>query len=411
MRERLIAAFVLVVMFALIVFGFARAYALQGLFEDSEAREVVRVAEVVAGAVDAHVSDGGEVTEAYLQGMLRPQERITYVDADGARVGVTAPDYPDDVGSITDTHPVEGGGSVTVDRSRAGVEDAIADAVLPIVALSLLLMALAGLLGYLAARWLSRPFQELARVANELGRGRFDVKLPTFSIPEAETVGRALATSASQMHQLVVRERDFAANASHQLRTPITALRLELEDLALWRETPPEVAEQLNRGLRELDRLSASVDDLLALARGRQVGGATVVDVSALAEEAVARWEVRAERAGRRVTARPSRPLPVRLAPGPIEQILDVLVGNALTHGSGEIRLEVGELDEAVRVRVGDDGPAPSEDTLSNASEDERQDGRVMGLALAADIAEALGGRLNLERTPTTTFCLTLPKG
>lgn len=410
MRERLVAAFVLVVLFTLVVFGIVRAYALQALLEVSEGREVQRVAAVLAVAVEEQTAGGGEVTAGYLQRMLRSDERIAYVDAGGDRVEVADPDYADGVGSVSGTVQVVGGGSVTVERSRAVVDAAIADAVFPIVVLSLVLIAVAAVLGYLAARWLSRPFAELARVARELGRGRFDVVVPRFSIPEAETVGRALETSASQMHQLVVRERDFAANASHQLRTPITALRLELEDLALWRETPPQVTEQLNRGLRELDRLSASVDDLLALARGRQVGGAREVDVSALAEEAVARWEAAATRDGRRITASPSRPMRVRLAPGPIEQVLDVLIGNALTDGAGEVRLDVGELDEAVRVRVCDDGAAPSQNLLAQARGEQPQDSAVIGLALAADIAEALGGHLTLERTPTTTFSLTLPK-
>ncbi len=411
MRERLIAAFVFVVMFTLLAFGIARAYALEGLLEESEQLKVERAASLMADALEEHLEQGEQVTPDHLQDLLATDERVEYVDETGGVVAAETDDYTDEPGSLSQTEELRSGGEITLLRSRAVVDEAISDAVTPIVVLALVLIAVAALLGYAAARWLSRPFQELARVARELARGRFDVQVPRFSIPEADTVGRALETSASQMHQLVVRERDFAANASHQLRTPITALRLELEDLSLWRETPPEVAEQLNRGLRELQRLSASVDDLLALARGRQVGGVTDVDVAALAEEAVARWEAPAAKDGRRVTTAPASPLRVRLAPGPIEQILDALVGNALAHGAGEVRLAVAERDGAVRVRVSDEGSTRLSQKVLDGRAGDAGGAAPGGLALAAEIAEALGGRLTLERDPSTTFTLTLPKG
>ena len=93
--------------------------------------------------------------------------------------------------------------------------------------------------------------------------GRFDVEVPHYGVPEAEAIGSALRRSARDLDALVRREREFAVSASHELRTPVTALRLEIEDVASWPQTPPDVAEELSRALAELDRLSATISTLL----------------------------------------------------------------------------------------------------------------------------------------------------
>jgi signal transduction histidine kinase len=413
MRERLIAAFVLVAVFILLVSSIARAYALKDLVERTETLKVQQSVALVAIVLDERQQNHETISAAYLRTLLGPEERAVYAAPDGSRVSALSSDFPKKVssGAVSHTSPISGGGSVTLYRAQHLVDKEISDALLPVVLLGLFLVALAALLGYFAARWIARPFQELARIARDLGRGRFDVQVPRFSMPEADTVGRALETSASQLHALVVREREFASNASHQLRTPITALRLELEDLSLWKETPPQIAEQLHRAMRELDRLSASVTNLLELARGRRVGVTSDIDVCDLVEEAAARWERTANSQNRQISAVRSQPLRLRLAPGPIEQILDVLVDNALRHGVGTVTLDVSEFEEHARVRVSDQGRASLTDDVFRRGDDGAEgDTLVIGLAVASDIADALGGHLTLDRGRSTSFSLMLPK-
>jgi signal transduction histidine kinase len=413
MRERLIAAFVLVAVFILLVSSIARAYALKDLVERTEALKVEQSVALVSIVLAERQQNDETINSAYLRTLLGPEERARYTSPDGSRVSASTSDFPKNAASnaVSHTSPIGGGGSVTLYRAQHLFDEAISDALLPVVLLGLFLVALAALLGYFAARWIARPFQELARIARDLGRGRFDVHVPRFSMPEADTVGRALETSASQLQALVVREREFASNASHQLRTPITALRLELEDLSLWKETPPQIAEQLHRAMRELDRLSASVTNLLELARGRRVGVTTDFDVCELVEEAVVRWEGTANTQNRRVSAIRSNPLRLRLAPGPIEQILDVLVDNALRHGIGTVSLDVSEFEEHVRVRVSDEGQVNLTDVVFRRGDhDAESEVAVIGLAVASEIAAALGGHLTLDRGSTTSFSLMLPK-
>jgi signal transduction histidine kinase len=159
------------------------------------------------------------------------------------------------------------------------------------LAIGAALAVAAGVAGYAVARVVCRPIERLANPADDAGRGRLAVRVPASTSPEAGVVGSALQISASRLQELMLRERTFASIASHVLRTPITALRLELEDLALWEETPPPVGDQLRRAMREVDRLSSTVTNLLELARGRRVGVDADIDVCDLADEAVARWE------------------------------------------------------------------------------------------------------------------------
>lgn len=388
MRERLVAAFVCVTLFTLVAFGVVRAYSLQSLIESSEAVAVDRSANLVGELVGQRQNDREPVTSRYLHARLGPDEWVRYVAPDGRTVVVGADSASPSPADVASTVRIHGGGTLTLARSREFVDRAISDAVLPVVILALALAVVAGLIGYAVARWLSRPFQELARVARDLGRGRFDVEVPRFPVPEADVVGRALQTSAGQLHDLVVREREFVLTASHELNTPITALRLELEDLSMDRSLPPGAADQLRRSMGEVDRLGDTVSRLLEGARERKVGVTSDVDVSALAREVAQRWES-ADRAVEVVGDEAQ----VHLAAGPVEQILEELVGRAVKYGAGPVTLDISDMSDHVRVRVCDHGPP-----------------RFDVPASVRSVADAVGAHLTLDRGPTTTYTLRLPR-
>lgn len=411
MRDRLVVAFALLTVMVLVAFTFTRAYSISGLVRQEETRKVERSVALVARLVGARNAAHQPVTSSYLRGLLNTGEELEYRPA-GRRptVVVDAPGWadhgrPDDV--VRSGH-VPGGGTVVMRRSGRVVEQRINDTLLRLVLLGVVLVVVASLLGWLAARVLARPFRQLADSAEALGRGRFDLEVPRSSIPEADVIGRALERSAAQLHQLLVREREFAGNVSHQLRTPVTALRLELEDLTLWPETTPAVREQLDRALRELDRLSDTIGHLLELARGSSIGGATETDLVTLAQQAVRRWRPLAD--GRRLECRAEGTVTVRLPPGPVEQVLDVLVENALRHGRGRVDVDVvGNADHA-RVCVRDEGTARLDDRIFERHVNRPDSsGLGIGLAVARDVAQAVGARLVVDEAPTTSFSLLLP--
>jgi signal transduction histidine kinase len=410
MRERLVVAFALLTVVVLVAFTFTRAYSVSSLVTQDETRKVERSVVLVARLVGAREAAHQPVTSSYLSSLLNPAEQLQYHRATGQQVTASAPDWhgAPDPQDIVRTEQVPGGGTVTMRRDGRLVEERINDRLLPLVLVGILMVVIASLLGWLAARVLARPFRELAVSAEALGRGRFDLTVPRYSIPEADTIGRALEQSAHQLHDLLRREREFAGNVSHQLRTPITALRLELEDLTMWPETTPTVREQLGRSLRELDRLTETVTHLLDLARGSRVGGEGEADVAALAREAVRRWQPLA--GDRRVELRVAGSVPVHLAPAPIEQVLDVLVENAIRHGSGTITVEAVHGGDHVRVCVTDEGTVALDDTIFERHVNRPgSEGAGIGLAVARDVAEAIGARLVVDVAPTTSFSLLLP--
>lgn len=411
MRERIVGTFLLLTFAVLVVFSVARAYSLTDVVTSLEVRKLERSIALLPRLAEEHQKAGETVDAAYLTGLLNEAERIDLVLPDGEVVSAAAPDYrpADEATDLTQTAPVAGGGQLTLRRSAYLIDDRVSAAITPLTALAMLLVVVSGALAYAAAGVLARPFRDLARHAHDLGRGRFDLGIPRYGVPEADTIGRALEHSAVQLHDLVRREREFASNVSHQLRTPITALRLELEDLSMWSDTPRPVADQLTRSLVQVDRLQATVTDLLDLARARRIGRAENVDLAEVVRAAVERWRPAA--GTRHLALAVAGEVHAHQAPGPVEQILDVLVDNALRHGTGTVTVALIEEDHHVDIRVSDQGrDRPSEDVFHRNVGGGGQ-GLGIGLTVAAEIAEALGGRLRLGDTDITTFVLQLPRG
>ncbi|HSE71231.1 MAG TPA: histidine kinase dimerization/phospho-acceptor domain-containing protein [Nocardioidaceae bacterium] len=404
MRERLIAAFVGLTVLVLGVFAVWNAYALADLVRHQEQRKIERSAVLLAAVLGDRAEAGTPVTPAFLTGLLNEGEHVEYVDADGSLVEATAPggDRAGQApGDLMESLPVAGGGEVRLSRSGEIVSQRIEDQLLPNVLLGVGLVLAAVLLGWWAARGLSRPFRDLASSAAEIGRGRFDIDIPHHAIPEAEAIGSAMRESATRLDGLVRRERAFAANASHELRTPITALRLELEDLLLARDTSPEQAAAMRRALGQVDRLSETVDGMLDGARAGREAESSDIDVSALARDTVRRWRSRAP--GRAVTDRVAGVVPVRLPHRAVAEILDVLLDNAVRHGAGAITVQVDDVGTHVEVRVSDQGEAaPGPGLLT------RRPGG--GLTHAVETADSLGARIRFEDGRQTCVVVLLPK-
>lgn len=408
MRERLIAALVGMTVAVIALYGIPRAYLLADLVHRQEERKIERSVELLAHLVAERTQDRAPVTEDYLTELLNEAEGIEYVAPDGSAVsaGVRVNGQDSD---IVMSRSVPGGGTITLSRAGGLIDQRVSEALLPLVLIGLALTALSAVTGFWLARRMARPFQQLADVATRLGSGRFDVQVPHYSVPEAEGIGSALRTSAEQLESLVRREREFAVNASHQLRTPITALRFELEDLSQWPETAPAVAAELELALSELDRLSEAITEFLGMARGMRGGAAVDLDLTDLVAETVERWRPHAKSQGRAIVHHASGPAEGRLTPGPVRQILDVLIENACDHGAGDISVETSDASSYLCVRVSDEGAAGLDHEVFRRGVS-GDGGTGVGLAVATELAESLGGRLDLDDGPATGFVLRLPR-
>ena len=410
MRERLVIAFVGLTLAVIGLYGVPRAYFLADLVRDQEWATLDGTSAALAGLVEERQAAGGEVDASLLERGLTGADRVEYRPADGA--ALVAGETDEGTGDIVVTRPLPDGGSLRLSVSGDTVSSSVRDAITPLVLLGLVLAVVSALLGFALARRMSRPFQELAGLSRELGHGRFDLDVPSYAVPEAEEIGASLRGAAAQLDDLVRREREFAANASHQLRTPVTALRLGLEDLTLWPETAPGIREELERGIGELDRLNAAIDELLDLARGRRIDAHEVVDLVALVRTGIERWERRLAPEGRTIAFRQvGRRSRTRVPSGPVEQVLDVLIDNARRHGEGSILVEVRDAGTHLELVVGDEGTRTLEPEVFHRGVSTGSGGsQGIGLAVASELADVCGGHLSLDTTsPTTRFVLWLP--
>jgi signal transduction histidine kinase len=219
-------------------------------------------------------------------------------------------------------------------------------------------------------------------------------------VPEVDAIARGLDSSAERIAELVAREREFSANVSHQLRTPLTALRLRLEE------------GELEEALSETDRLEATIADLLAHARLASAGNAVTVNLGTVAHEHAARWKPVFADARRVVEVSADKNVLARASRGTVGQVLDVLLENALHHGAGPARITVRGDGRTARIEVADGGPgvaAADRDRIFERGAS-RGGGTGIGLHLARTLAQADRGSLRVLQGEPTRFELRLPR-
>ncbi|RLK61995.1 sensor histidine kinase [Actinokineospora cianjurensis] len=255
------------------------------------------------------------------------------------------------------------------------------------------------------ARRLAEPLERLAGTAARLGDADFTARARDSGIPEVDSVGSALTLTAQRLDALLERERAFTADASHQLRTPLAGLRLQLESALENPDADPRRA--IADGIDTTDVLERTIDDLLALARDVP-SAASTGQVGEILDGLAGQWRrVLAERG---LAVEVTGEAAAALVAGPVlRQVVAVLLDNAVGHGAGEVRLAARVLGDTVAVDVTDQGvgPAAGTDVFRRRAHD--SGGHGIGLALARRLAEAEGGRLRLLRTDPTQFTLVLP--
>lgn len=246
-----------------------------------------------------------------------------------------------------------------------------------------------------ASRRLAAPVSELAVAARSLGEGDFSARAPASGVAEIDTVAKTLNSTAEHVAALLERERSFARTASHQLRTPLTQLRLELE--AGLEGDGDVLRRKAQSAIDSADQLALTIDELLELSRGESFG--QQIDLCPLVVESAEEWRGALAARGRRLSVVTHEEFQI-IASGPaVRQILTVLLDNALNHGAGTVVVEVRDAHGAVAIDVTDQGSVPVEQWSA---------GR-MGLALAQSLAQANRGRIlvaNEARSTRVTLLL-----
>jgi signal transduction histidine kinase len=255
---------------------------------------------------------------------------------------------------------------------------------------------------------LARPLVDLAIAARTLGDGDLTARAPRSGVPEIDVAAVALDDTAGRLGELIARERAFSAHASHQLRTPLTGLRLLLESAAGG--TEDELRRATSQALEATDRLEQTIDELLALARSDSA--ASPLDVDALLADLHAGRVGPLGATGRAFRTARDEVLPeVRASAGSVRQVLAVLLDNATVHGRGTVTVRARDAGDALALDVEDEGDGPPVDVDLFRRTESGPSRHGLGLPLARALAEAEGGRLVLSRPgPQPRFTLVLPE-
>jgi signal transduction histidine kinase len=421
-RRRIVALSILVAVLATTLFGVPLAVGVAKYYLDDERSELERLADSVALTLSSTYARGDTPTavpgaEKGTSVALYGPDGTRQLGAGPVRLDTPVPEVDDDrvvVGhsdsELTVAVPISDGTQVLgVVRAATPRTEVWQRTVLTWLAMAVLGVFAVGVSWTLAqrqARRLAAPLEGLSTAAVRLGGGDFTVRTDRSGIGEIDSVGGSLDTTAQRLGELLARERAFSADASHQLRTPLAGLRLQLES-ALERPGT-DLAKAITAGLATTDRLERTIDDLLALARDRQPHGG-VVAVRTLLATVETDWHGLLAEQGRalRIDVRPD--VADRQVSAPVlSQIMTVLLDNALRHGRGAIQVTARDIAGAVAVDVTDEGPgiAPDLDPFLSRTQ---ASGHGIGLALARRLAEGDGGRLRLARPVPPTFTVLLP--
>ena len=406
MRRQLIVSTGLIAVAAVLILGVPLGI-VEGRHTRAEATgRLEREADAVAAAVDDRVEAHRPISRALIARHLRAGRTAVVVTPDGTRT-VAGPPLRGEV--LAQRSGAAQRARITVSEPRKDVDHKVLGVWLLIAALGALGVAAATGLAAMQARRLIGPLDTMAVTSRQLGHGDFSARAGRFGIPELDVVAEALDASAERIAEMVAREREFAGNVSHQLRTPLTALRLRLEEVADL-DDPGERRAEAELALAEADRLDATIGALLEYTRSPLDQRLSDLDLDAVVDEHVQRW--------RRVYRDAGRPLRVELAlhgrrvhssAAATGQVLDVLLENALRHGHGTVSVATSAMegraclavaDEGTGIRVGDG------DIFERGTS--RRDGSGIGLHLARTLARAHAGQLVLAQPAPPRFELRL---
>lgn len=296
-------------------------------------------------------------------------------------------------------------GAVRITQSVAAVDSAINHAILGLVLIGAVVLVMGLIAGVLLAAQIARPIRRLEHVARDVAQGDLESAAPVEGSSEQRSLARSFNEMTSRIGRLLEGQREFVANASHQLRTPLTGIRLQLEELREGAPDDDPRAASLDAGMREVDRLAQIVDELLILSRaGEHELPAEEVDLGRLAARAVERWRKTASEHGVHVRLEtPGDRTPVLAAGADLDRAVDALLENAINYSpaGGEVLVRV---DGAARLEVLDHGPglAPGEEEAvferfaRGSAGRERAAGTGLGLSIARELAGQWGAVVEL---------------
>ncbi|MDX3339949.1 MULTISPECIES: ATP-binding protein [Streptomyces] len=408
MRRRLINSTLAVVLVVIAVFGVSLVIVETRTISASAQESVESEALRLISVVESRLLGEETINSGVLAEQIDPA-RFALIEIPG-REPIAVGERPS--GSVLRaTETGEQGEKVTVEESRTAVTREVGRTLLIIGAVALLAIVSAVLLAVRQANRLASPLTDLAETAERLGSGDPRPRHKRYGVPELDRVADVLDSSAERIARMLTAERRLAADASHQLRTPLTALSMRIEEISVT-DDPDTVKEEANIALTQVERLTDVVERLLTNSRDPRTGSAVVFDLDEIVKQQIEEWRPAYRSAGRALVCSGKHGLRAVGTPGAVAQVLAALIENSLMHGGGTVALRTRVTGNQVVIEVTDEGPGvPAE--LGARIFERTISGRNstgIGLAVARDLAEADGGRLELLQQHPAVFALFLSR-
>ncbi|AKN68479.1 MULTISPECIES: ATP-binding protein [Streptomyces] len=408
MRRRLIQSTLAVVLVVIAVFGVSLVIVETRTISESAQERVESEAVRLASIVDSRILASENVNADVLRNPVS-KDQYAVIRMPGKP--------PIEIGSkpegdtIQYTQRGEEGETVTVQEPRSAVTREVGRTLVIIGLVALLAVVAAVLLAVRQANRLASPLTDLAETAERLGSGDPRPRHKRYGVPELDRVADVLDASAERIGRMLTAERRLAADASHQLRTPLTALSMRLEEITLT-DDPETVKEEATIALAQVERLTDVVQRLLTNSRDPRTGSAVTFDLDEVIQQQLAEWRPAYRSAGRAIVSSGKRHLTAVGTPGAVAQVLAALIENSLMHGGGTVALRTRVTGNQAVIEVTDEGPGVPADLGARIFERtiSGRNSTGIGLAVARDLAEADGGRLELLQPQPPIFGLFLSR-
>ncbi len=438
MNRQLIRSYILLVAVAILLFTVPVAFTLTKQLRDDTELSVLREANTMA----LLLGNGDRISCEALTEVARAYGGRTPGAVEATPTSSCAPDLPKpapgaaltraverkasttDWGSdfiwgkhLTVTVPADGGAAVRIVYSTSDMTRRLWQIWGFRAGLAVLVLAAAAAIGSVVARRLTRPLRELNAMASKFSDGDLTARSPVTGPPETQTLARTLNQGAERLDTLIAAQRIFVADASHQLRTPLTALRLSLDNIADGVDDE-FVREDVEQATAEVVRMSRLVNGLLVLARAEaKVAAAEPLLLRDIVDERLTVWRPAADERGVTIALRGSIDgrLLVMSSPGALDQVLDNVFSNALevSPDGGTITVRAQAQGDEVVLSVLDEGPGMSDAEKSRAFDRfwrgqglTGRSGSGLGLAVVRQLVTDDGGTVTLRDAPGGGLCV-----